>query len=184
MNSNKLILAHDIISTVSKSNDLSPKVKNAYKINRLILDILTVVLQKWLEMFIINDMKLSVDVFFDQMIEGIEFLNKNKFKINNKVYNDIKKTLENVKKANKNKFPNDFSHFDITFCVSIMRNIIIPEINPKHGWLENYSQINLKNFNEADAFNYSRLIRNKFYGHTIGFEIEDKEFDVLKQQFN
>ena len=64
-----------------------------------------------------------------------------------------------------------------------MRNII--QINPIHAWLNDYSQINLNlNFNQADAFNYSRIIRNEFYGHTIRFELEDVQFDVLKQQLN
>ncbi len=92
--------------------------------------------------------------------------------------------MDNVIKLNNNKYPNDFCQFDITFCVSIIRNTF-PNINPENGWSNNdYSKINLTNFNEADAFNYTRIIRNEFYGHTVGFQIEDNIFDDLIEKLD
>ena len=183
LNSNKLILAHEIITSTSNANNLSNQVKNAYKINRLILDVLSRVLQKWLEDFIIeNKLAESINGYFNQLIENIN--NNRDIKKNERQIFDIKKTLENVKKLNNDdKYPNDFSQFDLTFCFSIFKNIF--NIEPKHGWIEKYEDINIKKeFNNADAFNYSRLIRNKFYGHPVKFEIETDEFDVLIDQIN
>jgi len=98
LNSNKLILAHEIITSTSNANNLSNQVKNAYKINRLILDVLTRVLQKWLEDFIIeNKLAESINGYFNQLIENI---NNREIKKNERQIFDIKKTLENVKKLN------------------------------------------------------------------------------------
>ena len=112
-NSNKLILAHDVISSISNANNLPNEVKNAYKINRLILDVLTKVLQTWLASFIIsNRLAQSVSDFFAELIKGIEELNKNQFKIERsfrKSLSEIKKTLNDVKKPNNNQYSNIYS---------------------------------------------------------------------------
>ena len=82
-NSNKLILAHDVISSISNANNLPNEVKNAYKINRLILDVLTKVLQTWLASFIIsNRLAQLVSDFFAELIRGIEVTNKSQFDLN------------------------------------------------------------------------------------------------------
>ena len=47
------------------------------------------------------------------------------------------------------KYPNDFKLFDITSWVAIARNIL--KIQPKHGWIQKYSDIKINNFEEGDA---------------------------------
>ena len=180
----------NFISISNKSGQIEKDVQNGFKISRLILDFLTPVLREWLVSYINqNQLATSISEFFDELINGIDYLIKqeNQFKLENKFQNSIKiikKTLDDVKKCNNNKYPNDFSHFDITFCAKFIRNIF--DIKPENGYINDYSIMgnHLINFNEADAFNYSRIIRNEFYGHKNEFKIEAIFFNDLIEKLD
>ena len=141
-------------------------IQNAYKINRLILDVLTPTLQNWL--------KKKVSIYTKNVWIDIIYSN------DRSLFSMKKIIVEYFDRYQK--YPNDFKLFDITSCVAIARNIL--KIQPKHGWLQKYSDIKIDNFEEGDALNYARLIRNQFYGSKIEFKVETGEFNLFIEQLN
>ena len=174
----------------SKSEAIKEEIQNAYKLDRLILDVLTPTIQDWMENYLISNSNNKVNEYLKikdvSIIESYQesiktigilpaFLNLIKTHTDNNERNlrDIQRFIES------NPSLNDLKAFDITYCSNIVK--IFFNINAIYGYFNEYSSINLRKnkYNEADLINYSRLIRNKFYAHINIFEISNQEFVEL-----
>jgi hypothetical protein len=178
-----------ITSAFLTSKSIKEEIQNAYKIDRLILDVLTPAIQDWIESYLIinsnNDvceyLKLKdtskIELYHEaikskQIIAGFLNLIKPQLDNNDRNIKDIQRYLDS------NPSVNDLKAFDIISCSVIVKQFFT--INTINGYFNEYSEINLrKKYNEADAINYSRLIRNKFYAHMNLFEISNQEFIEL-----
>ena len=156
---------YNFISNHSSSNNLDKEIQNAFRLSQLILDVLNPVLQDWIQ----NNYSQYTTSIWDDILN-----------INNPHLNNVKEIIRKYRLENNQQNPNDFKLFDITGCVSIAINVIFKIRKQK---ITEYSQINddISNlsFTQADAFNFSRLIRNYFYGHNIGFKVNNQEYIKL-----
>jgi hypothetical protein len=118
-----LIYYYEFLS--KRTSKIKDSTKNAYRINRLVLDVLTPLLQKWIQTYVNNN---SINIWEELM------------KTNDRSLNLVKKRVQNHFNETNNH-PEQFDAFDISACVSIARNML--KIQSKHGWFDDYSKINL-----------------------------------------
>ena len=120
-----IVQFHDIFLQVFKSGTIEKNVQNAFKINRLFLDVLTPVLRTYLESYIINR-NPSFNHFFYELIQYVnsELRTRRLHPDRLKALKDIERTLDETIKKNLDLYPNDLKPFDIKFLGSIARNFL------------------------------------------------------------
>lgn len=197
--SSSLLTFYQFILT--DSNSISVETQNAYKLNQIFFDVLIPSLHQYIDSNSIwynllnSDNKELIDIkneAQDHIIKYGEYPNLNVLESNNninkiseedkkKLWNDLINSKLFVLNTDK-EHSTSFNQFDLSQCVSIVQNIF--NLNPRHGWFNEFENIKLSDFNVADAFNYSKIIRNKFYGHTKNFETSQKDFDDIVDILN
>ena len=164
----------EILTNESIKCQISANEQNEFKLNRLIKEILTPLIQQTVE----NEIRIKhifISDFFKNNETDIKEGNKRKHLTN------VQQLLDEFKKTNNSlNYPNDLKTFDISACCSIVRNILGLEAEWKNN-LDDYRLIDLHRFKLGDKLNFARLLRRKFYNKIL---IDDKFFKYFNNVFN
>ena len=99
--SSSLLSVYHFISKEDSNLKIPDEIQNTYKLNRLILDVLTPSIRDWIQNYINNNLKQEVSEFFKQNETKIQD------KKNTRELGSIRTIINDYKLNNQNSFPNN-----------------------------------------------------------------------------